>query len=213
MSEASPKHFKVGIITASQRQPRCGDQIATFVLSTLTSHLTTHPPASTHSISFQPLDLLLLSLPLSSCEPGIPSQIHSPSDYTHPHTQTWSRTISALDGFVFVTPQYNWGIPAGLKNAIDYLYHEWKGKPAMIVSYGGHGGGKCAEALKVVLGGGVGMRVVEETVGLAFPDRGVLGKAAGGGDLGLDMGEESMWAGERGRIVRVWKEMEGMLGA
>ncbi|KAB5578872.1 flavo protein-like protein [Coniochaeta sp. 2T2.1] len=210
MSVPTPsKTFKIGIITASQRQPRCGNQIAAFVLSTLTSHLTTHPPA-THSISFQPLDLLSLSLPFST-EPAIPSQIHSPSDYTHPHTQSWSRTISALEGFVFVTPQYNWGIPAGLKSAIDYLYHEWKGKPAMIVSYGGHGGGKCAEALKVVLGGGLGMRVVAETVQLAFPGREVLGKAAGGGDLGLDMGEESMWAGETGRIVRVWREMEGML--
>ena len=46
--------------------------------------------------------------------------------------------------------QYNWGYPAVLKNAIDYLYHEWKGKPAAIVSYGGHGGGKGAAQLHQV---------------------------------------------------------------
>jgi NAD(P)H-dependent FMN reductase len=41
---------------------------------------------------------------------------------------------------VFVSPQYNWGYPAPLKNAIDHLYKEWLGKPAVIVTYGGHGG-------------------------------------------------------------------------
>ena len=46
--------------------------------------------------------------------------------------------------------QYNWGYPAALKNAVDYLYHSWNGKPAMIVSYGSHGGGKGAAQLKQV---------------------------------------------------------------
>ena len=46
--------------------------------------------------------------------------------------------------------QYNWGYPAALKNALDYLYRSWNGKPAMIVSYGSHGGGKGAAQLKEV---------------------------------------------------------------
>ena len=46
--------------------------------------------------------------------------------------------------------QYNWGYPAALKNALDYLYRSWNGKPAMIVSYGSHGGGKGAAQLKQV---------------------------------------------------------------
>jgi len=54
---------------------------------------------------------------------------------------------------VFVTPQYNWGYPAALKNALDHLYSEWAGKPAMIVTYGGHGGGRCAAQLRQVLEG------------------------------------------------------------
>ena len=52
-----------------------------------------------------------------------------------------------------VTPQYNWGYPAPLKNAIDHLYSEWGGKPAMIVTYGGHGGTRCADQLRQVLDG------------------------------------------------------------
>jgi NAD(P)H-dependent FMN reductase len=117
-----------------------------------------------------------------------------------------------LDAFVFVTPQYNWGIPAGLKNALDYLFNEWKGKPAMIVSYGGHGGDKCAAAMKVVLGGGLNMKVVDNTVNLSFPSRDVLYKAAGGNDLGLDAGSDcSMWAGERPKIINVWESLEQSL--
>jgi NAD(P)H-dependent FMN reductase len=50
-----------------------------------------------------------------------------------------------------VTPQYNWS--AALKNALDYLYKEWNGKPAAMVTYGSHGGRKCAEQLQQVLTG------------------------------------------------------------
>ncbi|WP_310961548.1 NADPH-dependent FMN reductase [Nocardioides terrisoli] len=57
--------------------------------------------------------------------------------YTHQHTKDWSDRIAAADAFVFVTPEYNFGTPAVLKNALDYLSHEWAHKPAAFVSYGG----------------------------------------------------------------------------
>jgi NAD(P)H-dependent FMN reductase len=40
-----------------------------------------------------------------------------------------------------------------LKNALDHLYREWNGKPAMIVTYGGHGGSRCSEQLAQVCQG------------------------------------------------------------
>ena len=43
--------------------------------------------------------------------------------------------------------------PAPLKNALDHLYKEWAGKPAVIVTYGGHAGDKCARQLRRVLKG------------------------------------------------------------
>ena len=82
-------------------------------------------------------------------EPHIPAI----GPYTQPHTLAWSRKIAAADAFVFVTPQYNRGYPAALKNAIDHLFHEWEGKPAVIVTYGGHGGGRCGAQLKQVAEG------------------------------------------------------------
>lgn len=198
--------FKVGVILGSQRTPRVGDQITDFVLQTL-ENATSHRRSD---ITFQLIDIGAVNLPFYD-EPGIPQKILSPDGYAHEHTRAWARTISALDAFVFVTPQYNWGIPAGLKNAIDYLFNEWKGKPAMIISYGGHGGDKCAAALKVVLGGGIDMQVVEP-VCLPFPSRDFLVKSTRGEPLGLNAGDDSgAWAKERGDLVATWEEVLKLL--
>ncbi|WP_433307270.1 NADPH-dependent FMN reductase [Actinoplanes sp. CA-030573] len=57
--------------------------------------------------------------------------------YEHDHTRRWSEKVAAADAFVFVAPEYNYGIAPSLKNALDYLHHEWRYKPASVVSYGG----------------------------------------------------------------------------
>ena len=72
------------------------------------------------------------------------------------------------DAVVLVTPQYNWGYPAALKNALDHLYREWRGKPAVIVTYGQRGGGKCAKQLRQVADG-LHMRTVGVMPGLRLP--------------------------------------------
>jgi NAD(P)H-dependent FMN reductase len=82
-------------------------------------------------------------------------------EYEHEHTRAWSRTVSGFDGFVFVFPQYNWGYPAPLKNALDFLYFEWHDKPAASVTYGTRGGGKSAQQLLGVLEG-LHMRPLED---------------------------------------------------
>jgi NAD(P)H-dependent FMN reductase len=97
-------------------------------------------------------------------EPAIPAY----GDYLNEHTRAWSRKVSEADAIVFVTPQYNWGYPAPLKNALDHLYKEWNGKPTLIVTYGGHGGGKCAQQLRQVAEG-LKMRAVPTMPGLTIP--------------------------------------------
>jgi NAD(P)H-dependent FMN reductase len=99
-------------------------------------------------------------------EPDIPA---AGKAYANPLTRAWSEKIAAAPAVVFVTPQYNWGYPAPLKNALDHLYREWRGKPALIVSYGGHGGGKCAVQLRQVLDG-LKMRTVPTMPGLILSD-------------------------------------------
>ncbi|OKL58268.1 hypothetical protein UA08_06850 [Talaromyces atroroseus] len=147
---------KAAIVVGSQREHRAGLQIAEFVQETLQD--------SQLSAKLAIVDLAIWNLPLYN-EPGIPSRIFSAQEYQHEHTQRWSREIASYQAFIFVTPQYNWGYPASLKNALDYLFNEWKGKPAMIVSYGGHGGGKAAEQLKQAFGPGIVRFVCREKEG------------------------------------------------
>lgn len=92
------------------------------------------------------VDLNDWHLPLSD-EPNIPAR----GIYVQEHTRAWSRKIAEAAGYVFVTPQYNSGYPASLKNALDHVYKEWNGKPAVIVSYGHHGGVRSAAQLRQVL--------------------------------------------------------------
>jgi NAD(P)H-dependent FMN reductase len=65
--------------------------------------------------------------------------------YEHEHTKRWSRIVEEADGFVFINPEYNLGVVAPVKNALDFLYAEWKHKPLAFVSYGSSAGGKNAQ--------------------------------------------------------------------
>lgn len=127
------------VIMGSVRAGRRCPQIAEWVVSLA---------GTSGQLACEIVDLKEWHLPLDD-EPGIPAK----GSYTTDHTRAWSSKVAAADGFVIVSPQYNWGYPAALKNALDHLYKEWNGKPLVIVTYGGHGGGKCAEQLRQVAGG------------------------------------------------------------
>jgi len=71
--------------------------------------------------------------------------------YSHAHTKAWAAKIGAFDAYVFVTPEYNHSTSGALKNAIDYLYREWNNKAAGFVSYGGAGGVRAVEHLRLVM--------------------------------------------------------------
>lgn len=142
----------IGVILCSQRQPRVCPQIAKFVLDITHERWLSLYPDVAPTANLHLIDLALWKLPMFD-EPTIPSQVHHHSGYGEPHTQAWSVEIQNYQGFIFVLPQYNWGYPAAIENAIDYLFNEWKGKPAMIVNYGGHGGVKAAAQLNQVLHG------------------------------------------------------------
>ena len=205
----SNKTFKIGIIIGSTRVRRVGPQVASFILETIRN---AGPETSGNALlqertNIDLIDLKLYNLPIYD-EPGIPKRIQSPEEYEHEHTRVWARRIASYDAFVFVSGQRNWGIPAELKNAIDYLFHEWKGKPALIISYGGHGGERCAEQITTVVGA-FGMRAVGETVNMTFPSFEYTDKALKGEDLGLDAKNDAgPWAEYRSRIAALfWDEM------
>ena len=104
------------------------------------------------------VDLQDLALPLLD-EPEHPKL----RKYTKPHTHAWSKIVDAADAFTFVTPEYNFGMPPTLLNAIDFVYTEWNYKPASFVSYGGVSGGlRATQMAKVPLTSVTVMPIVEQ---------------------------------------------------
>jgi NAD(P)H-dependent FMN reductase len=99
-------------------------------------------------INVELINLADVNLPLLD-EPIPPSE----NKYSKEHTKKWSKTIAEADGFIIVAPEYNHGIPAALKNAIDFLFFEWHYKPVSFISYGSlAGGARSVEHLRGVSG-------------------------------------------------------------
>jgi NAD(P)H-dependent FMN reductase len=108
------------------------------------------------------VDLAEANLPLMN-EPEHPRL----RKYTHEHTIRWSARVARADAFVFVTPEYNYGSPPSLVNALDYLVQEWAYKPVGFVSYGGISGGtRGVQMTKSIVSA---LRMVPLTEAVAIP--------------------------------------------
>ena len=162
------KKWAIALVSCSTRKPRLNPFITNYIYQIITGHGENDNKGPLHpDVSVEILDIADQCLPLYD-EPAVPSHLPEADPtphYAHVHTRSWSRTVRQYDSFIFVTPQYNWSVPASLKNALDYLYFEWKGKPVAIVSYGGRGGGKAAAHLREILTG-LRMRPVRTTPAL-----------------------------------------------
>jgi len=142
------------IILSSTREGRKGPSIANWIYDYAVKH---------GEFNVELIDLQKVNLPFMD-EPNHPKQ----QRYIHQHTRDWSAMIGPADAFIFVAPEYNYGMPATLKNAIDFLYNEWSYKPVGIVSYGGLSAGtRSAQMLKLVCNA-VKMVPLTEGVNLAF---------------------------------------------
>ena len=129
---------KLLIVIASTRPGRAGLPIAEWFAARAGAH---------GGFEVEVADLADINLPFMD-EPEHPRLRR----YTHEHTKAWSATVDAADAFVFVTPEYNFGFTAPLKNAIDFLHEEWTYKPVGFVSYGGVAAGtRAVQMLKQVV--------------------------------------------------------------
>lgn len=93
------------------------------------------------------LDLRDYSMPFYN-EPVSPNYKKEP--FTHPVVAKWTGKIAEADGFIVVTPEYNHGYPAVLKNAIDYVGPEWRDKSISFIAYGSALGARSVEQLRQV---------------------------------------------------------------
>ncbi|SDW29886.1 NAD(P)H-dependent FMN reductase [Amycolatopsis xylanica] len=126
--------IRIGIILGSTRPGRRGEQVASWV---------EERAGLRGDAEFELIDLL---------DHPLPHLDELPGEYRHEHTRAWAATIARCDGFVVVTPEYNHSAPAVLKNALDFLRAEWRDKAIGFVSYGGVGGTRAVEQLRLICG-------------------------------------------------------------
>ncbi len=125
--------LKIAVIVGSTREARAGKHVANWFYEQV---------KDSKEIEFDIVDLAEEDLPFLN-EPGLPSM----GNYQLESTKKWSEKIASYDGYVFVTPEYNHGYPATLKNAIDTIYSEWQKKPVAFVGYGAIGAVRSIEQL------------------------------------------------------------------
>lgn len=134
--------LKIGIIIGSNRQNRVSDQIGKYVLE-IANELTIT------DVDFEIVDLIDYDMKMFN-EPVSPRLL---DEYSSAEINAWSDKIVSLDGFIFITPEYNRGIPAPLKSAIDQLgaKAEWNNKAARIISHGSTMGISATVQLRLTL--------------------------------------------------------------
>jgi NAD(P)H-dependent FMN reductase len=116
----------IQIIIGSVREGRVGEHVGTWFAEQARRR---------QDVTSEVVDLLEWNLPFLT-QPMPPMR-----GYRDEITQRWAAKVAEADGYVLVTPEYNHGYPASLKNALDHVYAEWVRKPVSYVSYGGPGGG------------------------------------------------------------------------
>ena len=121
------------VVQVSTRPSRASDPIARWALERVKAH---------GKLEATFADLRAEALPVFD-EPKHPRL----GQYEHEHTQRWAAKVRAADAFLFVTPEYNFGMPPSLLNALTYLSAEWAYKPAGFVSYGGVSAGTRAQQM------------------------------------------------------------------
>jgi NAD(P)H-dependent FMN reductase len=127
---------RIGLVISTTREGRFGDKPARWI----------HDLAAARGdLEVELVDLRDYPMPFFD-EPGSPIYM-PPKDAA---ARRWGQKMAGLDGFIFVTAEYNRAPPAALKNALDYAYAEFNRKPAAYVGYGGVGGARAVEQLRLI---------------------------------------------------------------
>lgn len=126
---------KIGIIVGSTRANRFADKPTEWIANIAKARA---------DLDFEVVDLRDYPMPFFE-EATSPAWAPSQNEAA----QRWQKKVEELDGYIFITAEYNRGPTAVLKNAIDYAYNEWNNKPAAFVGYGGVGAARAIEQLRL----------------------------------------------------------------
>jgi NAD(P)H-dependent FMN reductase len=127
----------ISIIVGSTRQGRFSEKPARWIHQHLRERV---------GIEARLLDLR--DFPMPFFDQPVPPAMPGRAPYENDVVKKWTAEIATSDGFIFVTPEYNYGPAAVLKNAIDWVYPEWNRKAAAFVSYGGTAGIRSVQQLR-----------------------------------------------------------------
>src|SRR5579872_3399556 len=130
--------LKIQVIIGSTRQGRFSEKPAQWIFEEAKKKT---------GLEVELLDLRDYPMPFFN-EPMSPSRVEG--KYPNEAVQKWAKKIAEADGYIIVSPEYNHGYPAVLKNAMDSIYKEWNNKSVGFVSYGSVGGGRAVEQLRLV---------------------------------------------------------------
>jgi NAD(P)H-dependent FMN reductase len=128
---------RIGIVISTTRSTRFADRPTQWIYDIARKR---------NDASFEIVDLRDYPLPLFE-EEGSPRFVAPKNEVA----RRWGEKIASLDGFIFVTAEYNHSISGALKNALDYAYTEFNRKPASFVAYGAVGGARAVEQLRLIL--------------------------------------------------------------
>lgn len=132
--------IKIQIIIGSTRDARYADKVTNWVYD--------HAKKDKR-MEVEIVDLKDYPLPFYN-DPIPPKGIKG--NYNNPTAKKWVKKVSEADAYIFISPEYNHGYSAVLKNALDYPYYEWNNKPAAFVSYGATANGaRAVEQLRQVV--------------------------------------------------------------
>jgi NAD(P)H-dependent FMN reductase len=127
----------ISVIVGSTREGRFSEKPAKWILQ----HLKKRAGVDARLLDLRDFPLPFFDQQATPATPGRPP-------YKQEVVKRWTTAIGESDAFVFVTPEYNYGTSAVLKNAIDWVYPEWNRKPVAFVSYGSAGGARSVQQLR-----------------------------------------------------------------
>lgn len=127
---------RIAVIISSTRATRFGEKPAKWIYDIASAR---------KDMSVELIDLRDYPMPFFD-EPASNAWVPSKNEVA----QRWQKKVAGFDGYIFVTAEYNRGIPAVLKNALDYAYPEWNRKAAAYVGYGSVGAARAIEQLRLM---------------------------------------------------------------
>jgi NAD(P)H-dependent FMN reductase len=195
---------KIALIVTSTRPNRVGLQVGETISKILA------PEVEKSGNSLEIVDVADFNLPIFN-ETTLPAMVPEKGQFQHEHSKKWSAKIASYDAYILTSAEYNFGPPASAKNAIDYLYNDWIGKPIAVITYGIHGGKSSNDALRATVKG-MKLRLTESAVALGFEGGAgpALYSAVGGV---LDEPTKEKWVGEKEELFKAYSELIALLEA